>query len=482
MGQERKLTPLPTEGPLARPRGPWTDRIAFSENGSSAFRPNQLICPDGESASIAADVLQQFGDFDTEELLGRAVLFTATKPFDVEEALARITEQGGRCEPNHVLFTHAGHATAPTSPLDCWCGCCPGASGVAGNPFFANGADGVTGNPFFANSVQANPFFANPFFANPFFANPFFANPFFANPFFANTNASGVKPSSALPVPKAPPLPQVKPLDQVAKVIILDTGIAAPNELPALLPASSHSASDPSDIDPSDHNGDGFLDSASGHGTFIAGLVEQLAPNQDVYVFGVLSSYGDGDVAVIAKRLELLITDGLIDDKTIVNLSFGSYADDDMELLANAVAAVQKEGAVVVASAGNDGTCRPSFPACLPDVVSVGSIDPSGRAYYSNHGPWVRCCAPGTGLISAFYDSFTGSLPAGPGGIDPDDFDDWAQWTGTSFSAPVVTAAIARHMAFTGSTAAISATALVDSAGLFRYPGLGTVINLATGM
>ena len=52
--------------------------------------------------------------------------------------------------------------------------------------------------------------------------------------------------------------------------------------------------------------------------------------------------------------------------------------------------------ATIVASAGNDSTCRPTFPACLPGVVSVGSVEPHGRAHYSNFGPWVRACAPGT--------------------------------------------------------------------------------------
>ena len=47
-------------------------------------------------------------------------------------------------------------------------------------------------------------------------------------------------------------------------------------------------------------------------------------------------------------------------------------------LLAAAVAGAQARGYVVVASAGNDGTCRPTIPASLPDVVSVGAVGPHG--------------------------------------------------------------------------------------------------------
>jgi subtilisin family serine protease len=118
------------------------------------------------------------------------------------------------------------------------------------------------------------------------------------------------------------------------------------------------------------------------------------------------------------------------------------------------------------------------FPACLPDVVAVAALDPYGPAAYTNFGPWVDACAPGTDLVSAFF-RFDGDMevPPMPGSVDPDEFDHWARWTGTSFAAPVVAAALAREMTLTGAKARDAVARIITSEGLFRLPGLGTVVN-----
>ena len=135
-----------------------------------------------------------------------------------------------------------------------------------------------------------------------------------------------------------------------------------------------------------DNRADGFLDPASGHGTFIAGLVHLLAPGRVVVPVRIVMPFGDVDVSTVVQAIEHLRAHGVFDDRTIVNMSFGGYADEEMDLLAAAVRRVRQTGAVVVASAGNDATDRPMFPACLPDVVAVGALDPYGPAPYSNHG------------------------------------------------------------------------------------------------
>ena len=61
------------------------------------------------------------------------------------------------------------------------------------------------------------------------------------------------------------------------------------------------------------------------------------------------------------------------------------------------------EGIVVVASAGNDGVCRPAYPAAFDGVVSVAALGPDGPAPFSNWGSWVRACAPGVDVASTFY-------------------------------------------------------------------------------
>jgi len=183
---------------------------------------------------------------------------------------------------------------------------------------------------------------------------------------------------------------------------------------------------------------------------------------------------GDGDEATIAARLDELALAGDVD---LVNLSFGGFALERPLVLETAVRRLQAAGAVVVASAGNEATCRPTFPAALPGVVGVGAIGAGGPASFTNHGPWVRACAPGIDLVAPFFTGYDGDLPAEPGG-DPDAFEGWARWRGTSFAPPLVVAALAREMQRSGVSAPEAVARVVDAPALLRIPDLGTVVNI----
>ena len=58
------------------------------------------------------------------------------------------------------------------------------------------------------------------------------------------------------------------------------------------------------DEDEPDDDGTGTLDFEGGHGTFIAGVIAQLCPDAEVHTSGVLSSFGDGDVADVIAGLQ----------------------------------------------------------------------------------------------------------------------------------------------------------------------------------
>ena len=62
---------------------------------------------------------------------------------------------------------------------------------------------------------------------------------------------------------------------------------------------------------------------------------------------------------------------------------------------------------------------------------------------------------------------------------DPDDFDGWAVWSGSSFSAPIVAAALVNHMRTHGVSATDAVARVIDDPALLRLADLGTVINLA---
>ncbi|MGH9270416.1 MAG: hypothetical protein ACRDZ2_04015, partial [Ilumatobacteraceae bacterium] len=122
----------------------------------------------------------------------------------------------------------------------------------------------------------------------------------------------------------------------VPQVLVLDTGLrtaAAKGtavEHPALTCARLHAPwlQDPAagaidDEDEYDDDASGTLDFEAGHGTFITGIVQQLCPDAEVHVAGVLSSFGDGDVATVIAAFEnALAHAGPFD---LVILSLGGY-------------------------------------------------------------------------------------------------------------------------------------------------------------
>ena len=126
-----------------------------------------------------------------------------------------------------------------------------------------------------------------------------------------------------------------------------------------------------------------------------------MAPGTAITLQRVLHAEGDGDEVQIAAAIDALPDPPA--GGALLSLSFGGYALEEPGLLAAAVARAQDRGYVVVASAGNDATCRPTLPASLPGVISVGAVGPHGPAPFSNYGPWVRACAPGVDLVSTFF-------------------------------------------------------------------------------
>ena len=108
---------------------------------------------------------------------------------------------------------------------------------------------------------------------------------------------------------------------------------------------------------------------------------------------------------------------------SLVNLSLGTYIYD--EALHASVRALDTTGIPIIASAGNDNTSKPFYPAAFPEVLGVCSSTRHTRvkAAYSNFGPWVSLCAPGLQYVTR---------PLQPGDIA----------SGTSFASPMVAGAL----------------------------------------
>ena len=275
-------------------------------------------------------------------------------------------------------------------------------------------------------------------------------------------------------------------------IVVLDTGLApvslggglprvlahtpqpwGPTKYDPAVPTAPHF--DPTDnLDYPDMDHNDWLDPVAGHGTFIAGLLSRLAPHSDVTLGRVLENTGEGDDADIAYRVNQLVDEGR---PHILVLSCSCYTEGDVAPLAlsQAIARIQHEGTVVVAAAGNDSTCRVAWPAALPGVIAVGALGPSGPAPFTNFGSWVTACAPGVDVISNFFDGVDKHDDKNPATAD---YRGWARWSGTSFAAPIVAAAIAREVSLYGISASAAAERVVHDKRLFRMPDLGTVVNL----
>jgi Subtilase family len=242
-----------------------------------------------------------------------------------------------------------------------------------------------------------------------------------------------------------------------------------------------------------------------GHGTFVAGVVMQHAPGVEVIVDGVFSrqtaAVNDYDVAVSLLNL----FDKGVD---VVNMSIGAYSRNNRGMLAFERAldyvTFHRPDMVLVAAAGNDGLDRPCFPAADKRVIGVGAVQRAGRSWrradFSDYGWWVDACALGVDLDSTFlhyhgavvphhdepgkdrgeFDEATHD-PCGAPTIEearkPElDFEGTATWSGTSFAAPIVAAAVAVEMS-AGRTGPEAVRRVIGHPRRPRLHNLGTLVN-----
>jgi len=229
----------------------------------------------------------------------------------------------------------------------------------------------------------------------------------------------------------------------------------------------------------------GELNPALGHGTFIAGIVRQVAPDARVLAVRVMCSDDvlyEGDIICalghLAKRIALAEQDDLVAQVHVISMSFGYYSESPHDTVVTsglwqAIQVLLSLGVVVVAAAGNYASRRRFYPAAfalesVPDgqvpVISVGALNPNGtKAMFSNDGSWVTAWAPGGCVVSTYPTDVDASrtpelrmpvnrMPAGewpPGreALDPNDYSaGFAVWSGTSFSAPYGAALVADHL------------------------------------
>lgn len=214
-----------------------------------------------------------------------------------------------------------------------------------------------------------------------------------------------------------------------------------------------------------------------GHGTHVSGIIAATA-NNGAGVSGACPSCSYAMMATtltqanIAAKITKLVDQGF----QVFNMSFGrpttpktvcpDPADTDVKPTCDALAYASARDVMAVAAAGNYDATVPQFPASVPSVLSVGGLQAAvagnpiywSKWYYgysTDENTTVGSNYPGSGGVMAPARGIVSTLPAGSVWNDWDSYrcadtagvdesgpagDGYASCTGTSMSAPFVTA------------------------------------------
>jgi subtilisin family serine protease len=200
----------------------------------------------------------------------------------------------------------------------------------------------------------------------------------------------------------------------------------------------------------------------NGHGTHVAGTaaakdntinVVGVAPGATLYAVRVLNSSGSGQNSWIISGINWVTARKTSNPSRpmVANMSLGGYTGSTTyQAMDIAVRNSVTAGVVYTIAAGNSSADASKYsPAHVTEAITVGAYDPSNNrwASYSNYGTIVDILAPGSNIISTYYNGGTTTM------------------SGTSMAAPHVAGTAALYLSNnTSATPAAVRAALLAAA------------------
>ena len=174
---------------------------------------------------------------------------------------------------------------------------------------------------------------------------------------------------------------------------------------------------------------DGHGEDAYGHGTAIAGIIRELAPNAGIGSFRVLGADLASRSVIIAAGARLAMERGY----HILNCSFGCRGDASFVLpFKDWVDEAYLRRVHVVSACSNVDIDRREWPSHFPTVVSVNMARTAVGVFHHLPGHLVEFATGGQGVQAPWIG----------GGVKT--------VTGSSYAAPVMAALLARMLSLTG--------------------------------
>jgi len=180
-------------------------------------------------------------------------------------------------------------------------------------------------------------------------------------------------------------------------VAVLDTGLGSNSGVEGFVLASFDAL-----------NPDESISDSLGHGTQMAliaagavkptGVSSESGTQSPIIPIRVFDDNGYTSNFTIMSSIDFALKHGA----RVMSLSWGSETRSDF--LESALNYARSKGLIVVASAGNEPTGKPVYPAAFSSVIGVGALAPDGKSWEnSNYGDFVAVYAPGFANLPVGY-------------------------------------------------------------------------------